>query len=280
MSTQLALADLGIPDVARSALPGEQAERLAATLDAERAPGDGEALPLLWHWAFFTPTEPTSALGHDGHPRRSDHPLIEGLPRRMFAGGRVRQLQPLVAGEPAERHARLIGADRKVGRSGRLLIVTVAYDVLQRGRIAVEEQQSLVYREAGAPLERPAGDMEPTVPDGGWCDRATMDEAALFRFSAVTFNAHRIHYDGDYARSVEGYPELVVHGPLIALLLAGAARRRIGPITSFTFRATAPLFRGLPFFLVGAPGAGEAALTAVRNDGHEAMRATAVPTTT
>lgn len=275
MTDDLSIHDLGIPPVSRSELPPEHAERLAATLDVPDAPAKGEALPLLWHWSFFTPTEPISRLGEDGHPRRAPHPALDGLPRRMFAGGHVRQRRPFVVGEGAERHARLVAAEPKSGRSGRLLVVTVAYEYHQGGDAVLEEEQSLVYREAGSPVPRPEGDAEPPEPEGGWRDPVVVDEATLFRFSAVTFNSHRIHYDADYARTVEGYPELVVHGPLIAVLLAGSARRRVGDLAAFRFRATAPLFRGLRFFLVGEPDGDGVTLSAVRGDGREAMRASA-----
>lgn len=276
MTEAVRATDLGIAEHADSALSTEQAERLAATLDVDDPPPEGAALPLLWHWAYFTPTAASADLGPDGHPRLPADGPTSGLPRRMFAGGEVRELAPLLAGIPAERSARLTALEPKTGRSGRLLLATVETEIIQGGETKLIEQQTLVYREPGAPLPAPRGSHTPATPAGGWCERHTLDRVRLFRFSAVTFNAHRIHYDAEYATGEEGYPGLVVHGPLIALLLAESARTRMGPLSRFRFRATAPLFEGLAFSIVGEPADGELNLTAIRNDGQTAMEATAV----
>jgi hydroxyacyl-ACP dehydratase HTD2-like protein with hotdog domain len=275
VTADLDLADLGIAEFATSTLPAEQVQRLGAALDLPRAPVSGDALPLLWHWAFFTPTVPTSALGRDGHPRLPATGATQGLPRRMFAGGRVRQLEPLLVGVPAQRRAHVVACEPKTGRSGRLLLVGVRYEIHQEGRPVLEEEQSLVYREEGVPVPLPLGEHQPSAPAGGWCEQKTVDRVTLFRFSAITFNSHRIHYDADYARRVEGYPGLVVHGPLVAMLLAGSADAHAGQLSSLAFRATSPLFEGLPFWIVGGSQDREITLTAVRNDGQPAMQATA-----
>lgn len=276
MSADLTVAELGVPEVQSSDLPPEHALRVASALDKTWSPADAQRLPLLWHWAFFTPTAPHSALGEDGHPSLPAGGATRDLSRRMFAGGRVRQLAPLLVGRRAERRARIVKREAKTGRTGRLLLVTVSYTVHQDGRVAVEEEQDLIYLGRSSPPALPIGSHHAPAPSGGWREDVLLDHVALFRFSAVTFNAHRIHYDADYAQQVEGYPRLVVHGPLVALLLAGSAHARLRrELVALDFRATAPLFEGLAFSLVGEEQAGQARLSAVRNDGEVAMRATA-----
>lgn len=275
MTAPISATDLGLPTETCSDLPAEQIQRLAATLDRTDRLRAGDPLPLLWHWAAFTPEAPNAALGPDGHPRPLADAPMAGLPRRMFAGGRIHRHRPLVVGRRTVRTATVLDAREKAGRSGRLLIVEVAYEFHQDGHLAITEHQDLVYREASAAL--PALGASATAPKtSGWRDEVTVDRVTLFRFSAATFNAHRIHYDDAYARDVEGYPGLVVHGPLTALLLAGSAARHLdAELTRFSFRATAPLFEGHRFFTVGELDGEGATLRAVRDDGVAAMSATA-----
>jgi 3-methylfumaryl-CoA hydratase len=268
--------DFGIPGEAELDLPAEHARRLAAVLDSPARPVTGEPLPLLWHWAFGTPDVPTSALGPDGHPRLPPGGPAEGLPRRMWAGGHVATRMPLVIGTRVLRRTSVLTAERKTGRSGEMLVVTFRHTYLQHGRIAITERQDVMYLAPGRPLPQPVGDHAEQPPPGGWADRISPGPVLLFRFSAVTFNAHRIHYDPGYAGAVEGYPGLVVHGPLTAMLLNESVRRHADrEPEEFSFRATAPLFAGLPCTLTGEPKGPEIELTAVRNDGRAAMRATA-----
>ena len=276
MTPLISAADLGLPTEACSELPAEQLQRLAATLNRSARLRAGDPLPLMWHWAAFTPEVPSAALGPDGHPAlRADTPTAE-LPRRMFAGGRIHRHHPLVVGRRTVRTATVLDTQEKVGRSGRLLVVEVAYEFYQDGRLALTEHQNLVYREASS--TPPAiGAPSATAPESsGWRDEVKVDRVTLFRFSAATFNAHRIHYDDAYARDGEGYPGLVVHGPLTALLLAGSAAEHLGvELTRFAFRATAPLFEGHRFFIVGELDGEEASLRAIRDDGVVAMTAIA-----
>jgi 3-methylfumaryl-CoA hydratase len=268
--------DIGVAATTASEMSVEHAHRVAAVLDAEVELVPGSPLPLLWHWAFFAPAVPTSRLGDDGHPSLPTDGPTADLPRRMWAGGRLQSHAPLLLGEPAVRRSRVVGAERKSGRSGDLLVVTAAHEVAQGDRIVLTEEQDLIYRAAAAParIEAPEGDVRPDVPDAGWRDDVAIGPAQLFRYSAVTFNSHRIHYDGSYATQVEGYPGLVVHGPLTATLLAESARRRGRSAGSFSFRASAPLFGGLRFSLMGTPdGDGGTELRAVRNDGAVSMTA-------
>lgn len=272
MSPQLQLADLGIPERLTSSLPSEQIDRWVATLEVPPPPSD--ELPLLWHWAFFTPSAPASTLGEDGHPRVGERLAELGLPRRMFAGGSSSLLQPMRMDVATHRHARMVGAEEKAGRSGRLLIVTVEYDYEQHSEVVLREQQTLVYREAGGRMALPEGDQAAEREEYAWREHRKLDPATLMRFSALTFNAHRIHYDQPYADEVEGYPRLVVHGPLLAVLGCELGRKNLGPLASVRFRALAPVFEGTTFAVEGEAEDGRAAVTIVRNDGASAMELT------
>lgn len=274
MNSEITVAELGIPETAVSAAPAASLERLAAALNLRERPGAGDDLPLLWHWALFTPAAPNDELGPDGHVRLPHDAPTAMFPRRMFAGGSTRQLRPVTIGVDITRHAETRSVQEKSGRSGRLLIVTVGYELHQHGSPCVLEEQQLVYREPGSPIPDPADERQVAPESAGWVEPVTLGEVALFRFSAATFNGHRIHYDERYAKEVEGYPGLVVHGPLTALLLAHSARRHLRrPLTQFRFRATAPLFHGQTFYLCGESDTTGAELSAVRGDGATAMTA-------
>jgi 3-methylfumaryl-CoA hydratase len=236
----------------------------------------GSPLPPLWQWFFFLPRVPQSRLGPDGHPQRAGFmPPVE-LPRRMFAGARMRFLKPLVIGKPAHRQAVIRAVSEKEGRTGRLVFVTVAHAIRQDGAACIEEEQDIVYRETGAPVAAPTPCELAAAPAGSWTRIVVADPALLFRFAALTFNAHRIHYDRHYATTVEGYPGLVVQGPLVAVLLMELVRchaRR--PVTAFTFRVQAPLFDLAPFRLIGIPVGDRVRLEAQGPDGATTLTATA-----
>jgi 3-methylfumaryl-CoA hydratase len=231
--------------------------RLAACLDL---PGDwlaGGMLPPLWHWLFFLDASPGAALGRDGH--RADGGLIghdPDLPVRMWAGGRVRFCRPVPVGAVVRRESEVTEVRDREGRSGRLRFVTVRHRIAGEAGLLIEEDQDIVLREAGGRTApgRPAAD----VPEGAMLRTVVPDEVMLFRFSALTFNAHRIHYDAPYAAEVEHYPGLVVHGPLQAVLLAGHAGGcvRGGRMIRFDFRAEAPAFCGRGLLLAGWPDGG------------------------
>lgn len=272
--TPLTVADVGMAAESPSDLPVEQVRRLAATLalkDDVDDIGADDPLPLLWHWAFFAPAVPTAALGADGHPSLPAGGPLAGFTSRMWVGGRVVGDGPLVAGVPAVRRSAVDRVERKHGRSGDLVVVTVRHEIEQDGAVVVRELQDLVYRGRGGPAAMPVGDERPPAPDGGWADALVIGPVRLFRFSAVTFNSHRIHFDAPYATGEEGYPGLVVHGPLTALLLAESAQRRGFAATTFEYRASAPLFADVPFTVVGSPDGQVVELRAVRNDGLVAM---------
>ena len=244
--------------------------------DTASAFAAGAPLPPLWQWLFFLPRAPQSQLGGDGHPQRGGFmPPIE-LPRRMFAGARMRFLKPLRIGKAARRQSLIRDISEKDGRTGKLAFVTVAQSIHQDGEVCIEEEQDIVYREPGAPVAAPGPVTFPPAPAGSWTRTITPDPTLLFRFSALTFNAHRIHYDRTYATTVEGYPGLVVQGPLIAMLLMELVRcHASGPVSAFAFRAQAPLFDLVPFRLVGTPAGPRIHLEAQGADGKTAMTASA-----
>lgn len=257
---------------------------LAAVLDREDPPpGPGDVLPPLWHWLYFLPLHRQSQLGADGHARRGDFLPPVRLPRRMWAGGRLNFIEPLRIGQAIERSSRITGIRSTQGRSGALVFVTVRHEVHQAAGLALEEEHDIVYRErpgpAPATADRTGHGASETVPQARtWSRKITPDPVLLFRYSALTFNGHRIHYDRTYATQAEGYPGLVVHGPLIATLLLEWLHREQGPMTvrQFSFRAVRALFDIHPFTLHAAAGTeGHVRLWATDHEGALAMSATA-----
>lgn len=225
---------------------------LAATLDLQAAPQPGEPLPSGWHWLYFNPVVRRSGLGADGHPRRGGFlPPIE-LPRRMWAGGRIRYLQDLPVDALATRRSVIRSIEHKVGKRGALCFVTVEHTVSCDGRDGLVEEQDLVYREAAAGAT-PAAAPQPFDGVAEFGHDFVADATLLFRYSALTFNGHRIHYDQAYAQAEEGYPGLVVHGPLLATLLQQLALRHAGGrrLQRFAFRGVNPVFVDRAFRLEG-----------------------------
>lgn len=253
------------------------ARAAAATLDSQEIPTtNGSPLPPLWHWFYFLPTVPQSSLDADGHPKRGGFMPPIALPRRMFAGARTHFIKPLTIGKAATRHGTIRDVKLKSGKSGSLAFVTVGYVFRQEGEVCIEEEQDIVYREPGKAVAAPVAVPFPSVDPGVWERSVTPDARLLFRFSALTFNAHRIHYDRPYARDEEGYPGLVVHGPLTAILLADLVRRHSPrPIRNFEFRGRGPLFDLAPFRLIGRTAGEAIALEAQGPDGQVALTATA-----
>jgi 3-methylfumaryl-CoA hydratase len=220
------------------------AEALAGLLGV---PPAGKDLPLLWHWVYLLDRPPQAILGADGHPARDAIPTPPGPGlSRMFAGGRVSQHGPLRIGAEATRRTWQASSARKQGRSGPLHFVTVRSEISQAGQVVVTEEQDLVYRApapASAPDPQPQPQPQPQPPTGTRDWPVEVNPVLLFRFSALTYNAHRIHYDRDYARA-EGYPGLLVHGPLQALLMAELARPERPALCDYSYRLVAPLFDG------------------------------------
>jgi 3-methylfumaryl-CoA hydratase len=250
---------------------------LSATLDRDDPPPRaGDPLPPLWHWLYFLPIARQSMLGPDGHPARGGFLPPVPLPRRMWAGGRFTFHQSLRLDEAVTRVSTIQDVTVKHGRSGALCFVLVRHEVFgERGRALVEEQD-IVYRDAAQPGEAPAAPRAVRTDDT-WRREVVPGEPLLFRYSALTFNSHRIHYDRRYVTEVEGYPGLVVHGPLIATLLTDLLRRNTTRVlASFRFRAVSPLFDTAAFSVHGAENeAGGVALWARNASGHLAMEADA-----
>lgn len=249
-----------------------------ATLNNENSPlRAGSPLPPLWQWFYFLPQVAAARISTDGHPERGGFLPPVRLPRRMFAGARMHFIEPLIIGEAASRHGEVIKIAEKSGASGKLVFVTVRYRISQHGRLCIEEDQDIVYREPGEPVAAPVALAElPAAPEGSWSQTITPDPVLLFRFSALTFNAHRIHYDRPYAMNEEGYPGLVVHGPLTAVMLLELVRSNsTRRVEKFSFRGMAPLFDLTPFQLQAIPQSREVDLQAVRADGKTTMQARA-----
>jgi 3-methylfumaryl-CoA hydratase len=227
---------------------------LAATLDRD-ASGSTE-LPALWHWLYFLPRARRSELGPDGHPRVGGFLPPVPLPRRMWAGGRLQWHGPLRLGAEVQRTSRIASVTHKAGRSGDLVFVVVRHEITCGGALALSEEQDIVYRAPAQPGDQaPAPQAAPT--GASWAREIRPDPVLLFRYSALTFNGHRIHYDRPYATQVEGYPGLVVHGPLIATLLADVANREqpAARVTAFSFKAVRPTSDLHPFRVCGQPSA-------------------------
>lgn len=247
---------------------------LAALLDHD-APPPG-TVPPLGHWLYFLPDARQSAIGDDGHPRRDDGGLLPPvpLPRRMWAGGRLEFLAPVAVGAALTRVTTIEAIRPKRGASGDLLFVTLRHEIAADGMAAIREEQDLVYRApaAAAPV---AAVVQPDPEPADAVRSVLPDPVLLFRYSALTFNAHRIHYDRDYAQGLEGYAGLVVQGPLIATLLMDHYLR-VAPdaaLRRFSFRAEAPLIDGVPFDLCLAWQEGGARLWARDAQGRTTMRA-------
>jgi len=226
---------------------------LAATLDIERDdPKPGDALPPLWHWLYFLPFDRQSELGPDGHARRGGFLPAVDLPRRMWAGGRMQFHRALRVGQAVTRVSRIADITYKQGRSGPLVFVLVRHEISNGEGLALTEEHDIVYR-GHSKASGPASDPRPAPSDAQWERTIHPDDVLLFRYSALTFNGHRIHYDRRYATEVEGYPGLVVHGPLLATLLMDLIRenRPAATVTQFEFRAVSPIFDTGPFIVAG-----------------------------
>jgi len=257
MSDSPYAAWIGRSQVHHEELSDVLVRRLAATL-GEDAPGSGAALPPLWQWAFFQDAEPEPGLGADGHPARGGFlPPADGR-NRMWAGSRLEFFESLRVGGEASRVTTILKVEEKHGRTGSLLFVTLRHDYRQDDRLAIREEQDIVYREPTPPKLASGEDL----PAGAWCEAVEPSPVLLFRYSAVTFNGHRIHYDWPYVTEAEGYPGLVVHGPLIATLNLRAFCRANpqARLRRFAFRGLRPLICPEPFELGGrmlTPGKAE-----------------------
>lgn len=230
--------------------------QLHAALDrADPPPVAGDEVPPAWHWMWFNATDRHSKLGRDGIANKAGFLPPSPLPRRMWAGSQLKVHRPLRVGESIRRKAEIVSIDARQGKSGKLVFIGQRFSIYAGTSLAIEEDFQSVFREdpePGAPAVEP-----PAAPEGAqWTRTIDPDPVLLFRYSAVTYNGHRIHYDRPYTTQVEGYPDLIVHGPLTATLLMELARdsnpdRRIA---SYSFRAVSPLYSPAKFTIAGKPG--------------------------
>lgn len=237
---------------------------------------DGERLPPLWHWIYFLEALPPGELGPDGHPARGGFLPPVPLPHRMWAGGRVCFTAPVPIGSTVCRESRVLKVDHKTGRSGELVFVTVLHELkTPQGSVLIREEHDIVYRGDPSPGQRSG--LTDTAPAARFSRMVTPDSTLLFRYSALTFNGHRIHYDADYCREKEGYENLVVHGPLMATLLAAFAEEVSGRrIREFSYRAISPALVGGPVTLHASAHDEHIVLFASAENGTVCMRADAV----
>lgn len=239
---------IGRTEEAHDVLSRNLVKRIAATF-GEATPADGEPLPPLWQWCFFQEPVFESQLGSDGHPARGGFLPPADNRNRMWAGGRLEFIAPLTVGGEALRLSTILNIEEKHGRTGSLLFVTVRHDYSQNGLLCVREEQDIVYREPNPPRLNSGEAPE----NGDWSETVSPTPTLLFRYSAVTFNGHRIHYDYPYVTDTEGYPGLVVHGPMIATfnLRAFIRANPDKPVRHFAYRGVRPLTLPTPFQVGG-----------------------------
>jgi 3-methylfumaryl-CoA hydratase len=254
--------------------------RFHATLNSDH--NNSNVAPQAIHWCLCTPDSATSDLGVDGHPARTHSPDSFlppiALPRRMWASSKVEFHAPISAGTAIERVSKIVSITEKSGGSGPLVFAEIAHETKADGTLAVSEIQTVVYREASNAAPVPLGGGKADLSGWQWHRSFVPNEALLFRYSALTFNSHRIHYDAPYAVNDERYRALVVHGPLTATLLLELVQRELGSnsLKSFAFRGQAPAFVGELLHLAGNHTDGQIELAALGSDGRTVMSASAV----
>ncbi len=264
---------IGRSETARDIATDALITRFRATIDSSET---GPVAPQGLHWCLCVPDMASAELDVDGHPKRGGFFPPIPLPRRMWASSKVQFHTPILAGMAVTRHSTISSIAEKMGNSGHLIFVTIDHIWTANGAYLVTETQSLVYRGA---MENPIAHPETSdveIDPASWHRSITPNEAMLFRFSAITFNSHRIHYDYPYAQGVEGYPGLVVHGPLMASLILDHASRKLGSnkLKSFEFRCLSPAFAGDPLHIVGQLSGADVSLSIIGNDGRAVMKAT------
>lgn len=248
---------IGSSEILTDTVSLEHARAISATLDRDVALQMGDALPPLWHWAFFKPITPTSSIGRDGHPKLGDFLPPIPLPRRMWVGGSLDYHRALRIGDQITRTTTIADVTAKTGRNGDLVFLTLDHEIASGDALLIRETQNIVYRASAEPrTEVPLRKLTKVAiserPEADWRVPLVPNPVLLFRYSALTFNSHRIHYDRSYAQLEEGYPDLVVQGPLTATLLVQRMVSKFGPaLKAFSFRAVQPLFCDEPLSLCG-----------------------------
>ncbi|WP_339713197.1 MaoC family dehydratase N-terminal domain-containing protein [uncultured Sneathiella sp.] len=237
-----------------------------------------DIVPSGGHWMYFLPTDRQSRIDKDGHGMKGEFlPPVE-LPRRMWAGGRLAFHAPLRAGDLAEKTSTIKSVTSKTGRTGELIFVTVEHQIRNEAGLCLTEEHDIVYREAAGGSNKIQKEPQAAPTDGEWDASITPDPVLLFRYSALTFNGHRIHYDRDYCLNEEGYPGLVVHGPLLGTFLMQLAIKKMDgrPLKKFSFRNFNPIFDIAPFTLSGKKESEDKCQVWVRGpNGELAVKATA-----
>jgi len=259
---------VGRTQVQADRIEGARVAALMATIGRELAFADGDEAPLLSHWLHFWDVRPPAGLGVDGHPARGDFlpPIL--LPRRMWAGGRLRFARPLLIGSTVTRHSTIRSVTEKRGRTGAMTFVTVEHVLSDAKGVLIAEEQDIVYRDAPVPGVAAVPPSQNGAELADWREEVHVDPVLLFRYSALTMNGHRIHYDRDYAVGQEGYAGLVVQGPLQATLLAHLARQHGGPLVSFAFRGVAPAIDLQPIVACGKRDGGDVKLWIEQGSGQ------------
>jgi 3-methylfumaryl-CoA hydratase len=252
---------------------------LAATLDrTDPDPQPGEPIPPCWHWLYFLPIHRHSELGSDGHALRGGFLPPIPLPLRMWAGSGIEFVHALRVGDSIQKVSRIVDVTEKEGSGGPLVFVRVRHEISNAAGLAVIDEHDIVYRQP-APAKAPERSSVPAAETPDWIREIQPDDVLLFRYSALTFNSHRIHYNHRYVSEVEKYPGLVVHGPLIATLLLDLLRRNLpdAQVSRFAFRAVKPTYEGTTLHLCGRRGTDGATISlwAQHADGAVAMQATA-----
>lgn len=248
-----------------------QVQKMQVTLGNDVTLDSGDTLPPAWHWLYFSEQTKSQNLGADGHTQLGLTLPAFSLPRRMWAGGKINWLNHLIIGEVAQRTSKILHIEEKSGRSGDLIFLTMQHEVSQNQTLCIREEQNIVYR--GAVNSTQPVTTKPAPTDFDFEKSWTLDEVTLFRYSALTFNSHRIHYDADYTRDVEGYPGLIVHGPLLATLLLDLAVSNNRPVNEFTYRAMSPITLPMRFSTQGNSNKNETHLWVASESGALAMQA-------
>src|SRR3954466_11776804 len=241
-------------------------------------PKTGDAAPWTTHWCLAQPVFPMSMLGPDGHPTRGGFLPPVPLPRRMWAGGELEFFEPLRVGDEMKRSSRISDVTMKTGSTGVLCFVSVQHEISSPRGVAIRERQDIVYRDVAPPGEKPAPKVAAPPPMAKHRESHRADEVLLFRYSAMTFNGHRIHYDRDYVTKVEGYPGLVFHGPLQAAFIVEFAAKLHGgkPPKKFNYRGLQPLFEGSEFSVNASDTGAGMDLWTANAEGQPTMKGTAV----